>query len=83
MGIANVLNEEKKQYVLALGQLGWSLPQIQLASLHPSARSPSRLATLYTESSDSFLASATASNRYRVERASSPGAGDRLKIGPA
>ena len=29
MGMANVLNEEKKQQVLALGRLGWSLRQIQ------------------------------------------------------
>ena len=29
MGMANVLNEEKKQQVLALGRLGWSLRRIQ------------------------------------------------------
>ena len=29
MGMANVLNEEKKQQVLALGRLGWPLRQIQ------------------------------------------------------
>ena len=28
MGMANVLNEEKKQQVLALGRLGWSLRRI-------------------------------------------------------
>jgi hypothetical protein len=27
--MANVLNEEKKQQVLALGRLGWSLRRIQ------------------------------------------------------
>ena len=32
MGIANVLNEEKKQQVLALGRLGWSLRRIQQAT---------------------------------------------------
>ena len=32
MGMANVLNEEKKQQVLALGRLGWSLRQIQQAA---------------------------------------------------
>ena len=32
MGMANVLNEEKKQQVLALGRLGWSLRQIQQAT---------------------------------------------------
>ena len=31
MGMANVLNEEKKQQVLALGRLGWSLRRIQQA----------------------------------------------------
>src|SRR5215470_18841058 len=30
--MANVLNEEKKQQVLALGRLGWSLRQIQKAT---------------------------------------------------
>ena len=30
--MANVLNEEKKQQVLALGRLGWSLRQIQQAT---------------------------------------------------
>src|SRR6516165_10911778 len=30
--MANVLNEEKKQQVLALGRLGWSLRQIQAAT---------------------------------------------------
>ena len=29
MGMANVLNEEKKQQVIALGRLGWSLRRIQ------------------------------------------------------
>jgi hypothetical protein len=29
VGMANVLNEEKKQQVLALGRLGWSLRRIQ------------------------------------------------------
>jgi hypothetical protein len=29
--MANVLNEEKKQQVLALGRLGWSLRRIQQA----------------------------------------------------
>src|SRR5207244_12282693 len=29
MGMANVLNEEKKQQVLALGRLGWPLRRIQ------------------------------------------------------
>ena len=32
MGMANILNEEKKQQVLALGQLGWSLRRIQQAT---------------------------------------------------
>ena len=32
MGMANVLSEEKKQQVLALGRLGWSLRQIQQAT---------------------------------------------------
>ena len=32
MGMANVLNEEKKQEVLALGRLGWSLRRIQQAT---------------------------------------------------
>ena len=32
MGMANVLNEEKKQQVLALGRLGWSLRHIQQAT---------------------------------------------------
>jgi hypothetical protein len=32
VGMANVLNEEKKQQVLALGRLGWSLRQIQQAT---------------------------------------------------
>jgi hypothetical protein len=32
MGMANVLNEEKKQQVLGLGRLGWSLRQIQQAT---------------------------------------------------
>src|SRR5437879_6129614 len=32
MGMANVLNEEKKQQVLALGRLGWSLRRIQQAT---------------------------------------------------
>jgi hypothetical protein len=32
VGLANVLNEEKKQQVLALGQLGWSLRRIQQAT---------------------------------------------------
>ncbi len=32
MGMANVLNEEKKQQVLALGRLGWSLRSIQQAT---------------------------------------------------
>lgn len=32
MGMANVLNEEKKQQVLALGRLGWSLRRIQHAT---------------------------------------------------
>ena len=32
MGMANVLNEEKKQQVIALGRLGWSLRQIQQAT---------------------------------------------------
>jgi transposase len=31
VGMANVLNEEKKQQVLALGRLGWSLRRIQQA----------------------------------------------------
>ncbi len=31
-GMGNVLNEEKKQQVLALGRLGWSLRQIQKAT---------------------------------------------------
>jgi hypothetical protein len=30
--MANVLKEEKKQQVLALGRLGWSLRQIQQAT---------------------------------------------------
>jgi hypothetical protein len=30
--MANVLNEEKKQQILALGRLGWSLRQIQKAT---------------------------------------------------
>ena len=30
--MANVLNEEKKQQVLALGRLGWPLRQIQKAT---------------------------------------------------
>ena len=33
MGMANVLNEEKKQQVLALGRLGWSLRRIQQATI--------------------------------------------------
>src|SRR2546428_11826168 len=32
MGMANVLNEEKKQQVLALGRLGWPLRRIQQAT---------------------------------------------------
>src|SRR5712671_4382961 len=32
MGMANVLNEEKKQQVLTLGRLGWSLRRIQRAT---------------------------------------------------
>ena len=36
MGMANVLNEEKKQQVLALGRLGWSLRRIQQATRDPS-----------------------------------------------
>ena len=32
MDMANVLNEEKKQQVLALGRLGWSLRRIQQAT---------------------------------------------------
>ena len=32
MGMANVLNEEKKQQVLALERLGWSLRRIQQAT---------------------------------------------------
>jgi transposase len=32
MGMANVLNEEKKQQALALGRLGWSLRRIQQAT---------------------------------------------------
>jgi transposase len=32
VGMANVLNEEKKQQVLALGRLGWSLRRIQQAT---------------------------------------------------
>ena len=32
MGMANVLNEEKKQQVLALGRLGWPLRQMQKAT---------------------------------------------------
>ena len=32
MGMANVLNKEKKQQVLALGRLGWSLRRIQQAT---------------------------------------------------
>jgi len=32
VGMANVLNEEKKQQVLALGRLGWPLRQIQKAT---------------------------------------------------
>jgi len=31
-GMANVLNNEKKQQILALGQLGWSLRRIQQAT---------------------------------------------------
>jgi len=31
-GMANVLNNEKKQQILALGQLGWSLRRIQRAT---------------------------------------------------
>jgi hypothetical protein len=31
-GMANVLNSEKKQQILALGQLGWSLRRIQQAT---------------------------------------------------
>ncbi len=34
--MANVLNEEKKQQVLALGRLGWSLRRIQQATRCPS-----------------------------------------------
>ena len=34
--MANVLNEEKKQQVLALGRLGWPLRKIQQATAHPS-----------------------------------------------
>jgi hypothetical protein len=30
--VSNVLNEEKKKQVIALGQLGWSLRQIQKAT---------------------------------------------------
>ncbi len=30
--MANVLNEEKKQQVLALGRLGWSLRRIEQAT---------------------------------------------------
>jgi hypothetical protein len=30
--MANVLNSEKKQQILALGQLGWSLRRIQQAT---------------------------------------------------
>ena len=36
MGMANVLNEEKKQQVLALGRLGWSLRQHPASDPHPS-----------------------------------------------
>ena len=32
MGMANVLNEEKKQQVLAVGRLGWSRRRIQQAT---------------------------------------------------
>src|SRR5207245_11015384 len=32
VGMANVLNEEKKQQSLALGRLGWSLRRIQQAT---------------------------------------------------
>jgi CxxC motif-containing protein (DUF1111 family) len=32
VGMANVLNEEKKQQILALGRLGWSLRRIQQAT---------------------------------------------------
>ena len=32
MGMGNVLNEEKKQQVLALGRLGWPLRKIQQAT---------------------------------------------------
>jgi hypothetical protein len=32
VGVANVLNEEKKQQVLALGRLGWPLRKIQQAT---------------------------------------------------
>ena len=41
MGMANVLNEEKKQQVLALGRLGWSLRRTRIrretASAHLKA----------------------------------------------
>jgi hypothetical protein len=30
--VSNVLNEEKKKQVIALGQLGWSLRQIEKAT---------------------------------------------------
>jgi len=48
-------------------------PAQRSLTLRP-ARSPSRLATLYTEGSDSFVASTAASISYRVER-TSPRAG--------
>ena len=42
-GMSNVLSEEKRQQVLALGRLGWSLRPIGelppgLESIHPSVR---------------------------------------------
>jgi hypothetical protein len=48
-------------------------PAQRSLTLRP-ARSPSRLATLYTEGSDSFVASTAAAISYRVER-TSPRAG--------
>ena len=32
VNVSNVLNEEKKQQVIALGQLGWSLRRIEKAT---------------------------------------------------
>jgi hypothetical protein len=41
VGMANVLNEERKQQVLALGRLGWPLRQIQKTT-HIRRETPSQ-----------------------------------------